>query len=80
MGSPLGAGTIADDLEAEPPLANGIIPGAMPNIADVSGREFGGAMQSGGGISSDASQVPEPSALVLLAIGGLMLVRGLRPH
>jgi T5SS/PEP-CTERM-associated repeat protein len=80
LGSVLGTGTISGAFGADSPLASGIISGAMPSIGDVSAGEFSGATQSGPGISSGASQVPEPSTLVLLAIAGLMLVHVIRPH
>jgi hypothetical protein len=79
LGLGLGTGATAGALETDPPPGASIV-GAMPTLSDSQAGNFTLSAISPGGPNGSATEVPEPSAIILLAIGAVTLTRVFRPQ
>ena len=76
----LGAGTTSGGFETDPPPASGVMSGAKSPLSDSPSGVLTGSTISTDGAMSSTSQVPEPSAIILLAVGVVTLLRLFRPQ
>ena len=77
LGMALGTGATPGALETDPPPGASIVC-AMPTLSDSQAGNFTLSVISPGGPNSGATEVPEPSAIILLAIGAVTLLRVFR--